>query len=85
MQARDKIVIHCHAGCPSEAILRAKNLTMKDLFVRSNGHRSPIVATYAYHDLTGKLRYQKHRTADKRFWFEHPDGHWRLDQKHAGR
>lgn len=71
-----KILLHCFTGCTTEDILRAKNLTMKDLFVRRNGHKaSPIVATYNYCDLTGKLCYRKHRMADKTFRFDRPDGH----------
>jgi hypothetical protein len=35
---------------------------------------SPIIVTYEYHDLAGKLRYRKYRRADKTFGFERPDG-----------
>ena len=74
-QDHNKILLHCFGHCHTEAILRAKNLTWEDLFVNRNGHQSTIVATYPYHDLTGKVRYRKHRTADKRFWLERSDGH----------
>lgn len=86
-QKDGKILLHCFTGCSTEDIVRAKNLTMKDLFVSSNGHqRSPIVATYDYRDLTGKLRYQKRRTADKQFFFARPDGHdgWIASAKQNG-
>ena len=74
------MLINCFAGCATEDILRAVGLTMKDLFVGSNGHgrpapSSPIVATYTYRDQHGEVRYRKQRTADKDFWFEKPDGH----------
>lgn len=88
-QKDGKVLLHCFSGCATEDILRAKHLTMKDLFVSSNGNghqRSPIVASYNYHDLTGKLRYRKQRTADKQFFFSRPDGHdgWIASAKQNG-
>ena len=74
-QDHDTIVLQCFGGCDTETILRAKDLKFSDLFINRNGHRSPVVATYPYHDLTGKVRYRKQRTADKRFWLERPNGH----------
>ena len=66
----DKILVKCHAGCETEAVLSAAGLAMKDLFINGNGHaRSPVVATYLYRDLDGEVRYRKQRTADKQFYF----------------
>lgn len=33
-----------------------------------------IIATYIYTDEKGQLLFRKHRSADKNFWFERPDG-----------
>ena len=32
MQADDRTLIHCHAGCPAEAICAALGITLVDLF-----------------------------------------------------
>lgn len=83
-QENGKVLLHCFAGCVTDAILRAKKLTMKDLF---NGQQqSTIVATYDYCDVNGTLRYQKRRTADKRFFFARPDdrGGWITSAKQNG-
>jgi hypothetical protein len=85
----DRVLLRCFAGCATPDVLAAVGLTMKDLFV-SNGnghhHRSPVIATYDYCDLTGTLRYRKQRTADKQFRFERPDGHggWIASAKQNG-
>lgn len=73
----DKILIHCHAGCSLNDVLRAKGLKQKDLFVngRDDKRSSRVVATYDYRDEAGTLRYRKQRRANKQFWFERPDGH----------
>jgi hypothetical protein len=74
-QMGDKVLVKCFAGCGTEHVLRAVGLTMRDLFVSSNGHKSTsIVATYEYRDLHGVVCYRKQRTADKEFWFEKPNG-----------
>ena len=44
-------LLYCQAGCETEAVVRAIDLTMADLFP-PNGHkaaRDAIVATYDYH------------------------------------
>ncbi len=89
-QKDGKVLLHCFTGCATEDILRAKSLTMKDLFVSSNGNghhaKSPVVATYTYRDLHGEVRYRKQRTADKQFFFARPDGHgdWITSAKRNG-
>lgn len=35
-----KLLVHCHAGCTTEAVLGAKDLTMQDLFVDGNSYSS---------------------------------------------
>jgi hypothetical protein len=81
-----KIVMFCHAGCRTEDVLRAKGLTDADLFERRNGQHASSVATYDYRDLTGKVRYQKRRTADKQFFFARPNnnGGWITSPKQNG-
>ncbi len=67
-QKLDKVLIKCQAGCPTDTVLAAVGLTMKDLF--ENAHSpSQVVATYIYRDLEGVVRYRKIRTADKEFFF----------------
>src|SRR4051794_35825917 len=51
-----KVLLHCHAGCETEDVLRALGLTMADLYDDRKG------ATYTYPD--GRF---VHRTHDKRF------------------
>lgn len=82
----DKILIKCHAGCETEDVVRAKNLTMKDLFFGSNGNRTSVVATYEYRDAGGTVRYRKQRYADKQFFFAKPDGRggWIASAKENG-
>ena len=52
-QEAEKVLIHCHAGCPPERICAAGGLKLSDLFVAQperNGHGKKIVATYDYKD-----------------------------------
>jgi 5S rRNA maturation endonuclease (ribonuclease M5) len=52
-----QVLVHCHTGCPVEAVLDALGLTKRDLFDDHNG------VDYRYED--GR---NAHRTWDKRFW-----------------
>lgn len=79
-QDGDKVLITCHAGCPTETVAEALGLSMVDLF---NGPKEPpalpkqpptIVATYDYTDESGKLLARKVRRSDKSFYWLHPDG-----------
>lgn len=71
-----KILLHCHAGCESAAILAAIGLKMKDLFLTprpvKNG-KSQIVATYDYIDKAGRLLFQAVRFEPKNFRQRRPD------------
>src|SRR5450759_3631547 len=69
----DKILLHCFAGCATEASVAAKGMKMQDLFANSKPQQS--YTTYLYRDLQGEVRYRKQRTADKRFFFAKADGH----------
>lgn len=52
----DQVLVYCHAGCHTEDVLAALDLTMPDLFDEPRG------ASYRYDD--GRI---VHRTPDKRF------------------
>ena len=81
------VLIHCHAGCDTEDILKEIGLESKDLFPEnesthdSGGSQdriptkgSKIVATYDYTDEKGQLLFQEVRREGKRFSFRQPDG-----------
>lgn len=51
------VLLHCHAGCPTDTILKALNLTLADLYDDKRG------ATYTYD--SGRV---VHRTPTKRFY-----------------
>jgi putative DNA primase/helicase len=68
-----KIVFHCHAGCPQEAILsalRARGVWPK----RGERAGEEIVAAYDYKDEQGQVLFQVIRCAPKSFWQRRPDG-----------
>ena len=55
----DHLLIHCHAGCPPEEVVRAAGLKMSDLFDKPKPAatgKSMVVATYNYHDEAGNDR-----------------------------
>jgi P4 family phage/plasmid primase-like protien len=68
----EKILLHCHAGCPPEAICAALGLKLSDLFT-GNGSPARIVATYPYHDAAGKLLFEVVRYDPKDFKQRRPD------------
>jgi hypothetical protein len=80
------VLVHCHAGCPTEAVLGAVGLTLADL---ANGNDQPktaartIVDTYDYHDADAKLLFQVVRYAPKDFRQRRPDGNggwiWKME------
>lgn len=71
-----RVLLHCHANCSTDAILKAVSLKSADLF-RSNGEfgtntRQPtIVVTYDYTDADGNLLFQTCRMKPKRFLQRH--------------
>jgi hypothetical protein len=71
-----RTLLHCHAGCTTEAICAAVNLTLADLFPRNktrNGSGKQIGATYDYHDASGKVVFQVVRFEPKDFRQRKPD------------
>jgi hypothetical protein len=73
--SEDKVLIKCHAGCETEAILAALGLTWKDLYPEDSGKGSKdIVATYDYVDQRGRPLYQVVRFAPKGFRQRRSDG-----------
>jgi hypothetical protein len=77
-----RLLLHCHAGCPIEAILRALGLQAADLFPatpRSQASLGQAVAHYDYRDEKGQLLFQIVRYAPKTFRVRHPQtgGGWR--------
>ncbi len=67
-----KVVLHCHAGCNTEDILRAKGLTYAD--ISPNGKHPTIVAEYDYRNEAGELVYQIVRYEPKAFKQRRPGG-----------
>ncbi len=72
-----RVLIHCHAGCPSERIVQMLGLEMSDLFptkLNGNGPERKIVATYPYTDENGRLLFEVVRYEPKAFSQRRPDG-----------
>lgn len=74
-----QILIHCHAGCETDAVLQAAGLDWADVMPpRTNGsgraQRSQIAGTYDYRDEAGELLYQVLRYAPKTFRQRRPKG-----------
>jgi len=73
------VVLHCHAGCKTAAILDAIGLTLADISAPREQpalgefRGDPIVATYDYTDEEGRLLFQVCRTAGKQFPQRRPD------------
>ena len=71
----DRVLVHCHAGCRTSALVAALGLTMTDLFVApgTSSVRAEIVATYDYRNSTSVLLAQKVRLQPKGFRWRRPD------------
>ena len=65
-----RVLVHCHAGCSPDAVLKAVGLTTRDLFPVQR----MAVATYDYRDEQGELLYQVCRMDPKGFRQRRPDG-----------
>jgi len=69
-----KILLHCHAGCSTESILRAAGLKTSDLFPNKAKPEKLIEAVYPYKDEKGNLLYEVIRYYPKDFRQRRPDG-----------
>lgn len=78
------VVLHCHAGCQPEDILKAVGLSWAEVSVDrpKPETKGEIVATYDYVDEAGDLLYQVVRKSPKTFLQRRPDGQggwsWKL-------
>ncbi len=72
-----KILLHCHAGCRLDAILKALHLEASDLFPPRDekpAERGTISKQYPYHDERGELLFEVVRMVPKDFRQRRPDG-----------
>jgi len=72
-----RVLLHCQAGCTTEAIVHAIGMELSDLFQRDGGNGKAaklVVATYDYCNLEGELLYQVCRYHPKDFRQRRPDG-----------
>ena len=82
--ADESVVLHCHAGCQTEAVLERLGLSYSDLFERQREPQSrKLVASYPYVDEDGKLLFEVVRFEPKGFRQRRADGNggwvWKLD------
>lgn len=72
------IILHCHAGCPNDAILSALGIDYEDLYDEDRKppaqQKSTVVRTYDYTDPDGKLLFQVVRMDPKGFRQRQPNG-----------
>lgn len=74
--ADGRVLVHCFAGCSTQAVLAAAGLTAQDLRPSSSAPdrgRPTIVAVYDYRDEAGVLLYQVVRYQPKDFRQRRPD------------
>lgn len=69
-----KILVHCHAGCPTNCVLEVVGLSYRDLYPTN----PVIVAEHDYTDEQGEILYQAVRMDPKSFRQRRPDpqGGW---------
>lgn len=76
----DKILMHCHAGCELNSILKSVGLTEKDLFnntLKNTQIKPKIVAEYIYKDENDKYLYKVLRYEPKKFvQAKYDNGNW---------
>ena len=83
-----RVLLHCHAVCPTEKIVADIGLTMRDLFVQNGnglggGTRGRVKAIHDYQDEGGRLLSQVLRYDPRGFSQRRPDGrgNWIWDVK----
>jgi putative DNA primase/helicase len=70
---KEKVLLHCHAGCTVDDVRDSAGLCWRDLFLE-NAPKSKQVATYNYRDERGELLFQTVRYKPKSFGVRHHDG-----------
>jgi len=83
--AEDRVLLFCHAGCPTEKILQALGLEWSQIFYRPERKAKEYVqAVYNYCDEEGRLLYQVVRYNPKNFRMRRPNGNggwiWNIDE-----
>lgn len=77
------ILLHCHAGCPQQAVFEALKIGPRDLSPDAGKVEPQIITTYDYLDEKGVFLYQVVRYEPKGFRQRRPDGkggwHWNLN------
>ena len=75
---RERILLHCYAGCEANDILNSVGLTVKNLYVNEKGANIMSKTIYKYYKKDGTIAYTKTRIdyedGTKKFYFEQPDG-----------
>ena len=79
-----RVLLHCHRGCATDAVVSSMGLAMSDLFPpKERTERRRIVDTYPYHDADGEVIYEVVRYDPKDFRQRRPNGRggwvWKLD------
>jgi hypothetical protein len=81
-----RTLLKCFAGCTTDSVCAALHLTLADLFPPKEtriGSGKRIIATYDYHDASGKPVFQVVRYEPKDFRQRRPDGNggwiWKMD------
>jgi len=73
--AGDRVLLHCHAGCPVEDVLASLGLTTADLFASANGDGASLPGEeYVYVDERGAPVMKVVRRPGKKFAQARPDG-----------
>ena len=63
----DRVLLHCHAGCPTDSVMSALGLPMTALFMDEKPRKSQVkkqrvnTITYEYKNADGALAYKKQR------------------------
>ena len=82
-ESEGRVLLHCHAGCPTETVVASLGLQMADLFLQPKSSQPRIAATYRYADERGTLLFEVVRIEPKGFKQRRPDGHggwlWNLN------
>jgi len=72
-ESKDRVLLHCHAGCSPLAVANALGIEMSDLFLQADP-QPKIAKTYPYRDEHGNLLFEVVRYDPKSFKQRRPDG-----------